>query len=156
MLKTFFFCLLLTCLLTNCGQIPHFEQNIDLPATGWAIKNELKFKFKIEDAKANYNVAYNIRNTLKYPYHNLYITYFLEDSKGKVIATELQNISLFDAKRGKPFGSGMGDTFSHQLPIPTFQRYKFPNTGNYTFRVVQYMRHDVVGIQTMGVRIEKE
>lgn len=140
----------------QCGKLPHFEKNIELPNQSWSIKNELKFDFKIDDATQRYNIAYNIRNTLKYPYSNLYVTYYLEDSKGKVIATELQNISLFDEKRGKPFGSGLGDMFVHQLGIPTFQKYKFPAKGNYTFRLVQYMRHDVTGIATMGIRIEKE
>jgi gliding motility-associated lipoprotein GldH len=148
---------LLACLFAQCGRLPHYEKNFDLPNGNWTIKNELKFKIPITDASQRYNIAYNLRNTLKYPYSNLYVTYYLEDSKGKPISTELQNISLFDAKRGKPFGSGLGDTFTHQLPIPTFQKYKFPKADTYTFRIVQYMRQDPLpGILTMGIRVETE
>ena len=143
-------------LLTQCGRLPHYEKNIDLPQGDWVIKNQLVFKFNIADVQKRYNLAYNLRNTLKYPYSNLYVTYYLEDSKGKVIATELQNITLFDAKRGKPFGSGLGDTFTHQLPIPTFQRYKFEKAGDYTFKIVQYMRQDLKGILSVGLRIDAE
>jgi gliding motility-associated lipoprotein GldH len=141
----------------QCGALPHFEQNTEIPNGEWAIQNELKFKFKITDATQRYHIFYNLRNTIKYPYSNLYLTYYLEDSKGKVVSTELQNISLFDAKRGKPFGDGLGDTFSHRLPIPVFQRYKFPKADTYTIRIVQYMRDNPLkGILTVGIRIEKE
>ena len=142
--------------LSNCAQQQFFEKNIDLPKGNWYIDSVLVFKFKIEDNQTRYNLLYNLRNTLNYPYYNMYITYYLEDDKGKLISTELQNVTLMDSKTGKPFGSGLGDIFSHQLPIPVFTKYKFPKTGNYTFKVKQYMRQDPLpGILTFGLRIEK-
>ncbi len=147
--------LLTTCLLTQCGQLPHFEENKELPKGDWYINKPLVFKIKITDTQRKYNFAYNIRNSLKYPYSNLYVTYYIEDSRGKIIATELNNITLFDAKRGKPFGSGLGDIFTHQLPIPALQRYKFSVADTYTLRLVQYMRQDpLIGVLSMGVRVE--
>lgn len=156
MLKNFAFLLLLF-FMAQCGKLPHFEENKEIPKGDWYSHKPLVFKFKVTNAKTRYNIAYNIRNTLKYPYSNLYVTYYIEDSKGKIISTELNNITLFDAKRGKPFGSGLGDTFTHQLPIPALQRYTFPKPDTYTFRIVQYMRKDPVGgILNMGIRIENE
>jgi len=148
---------LIAFLFTQCGQQPLFEENTPIPREGWYVNKPLVFKFKVTDTQKGYNIAYNLRNTLKYPYSNLYVTYYLEDSKGKVIATELNNIALFDAKRGKPFGSGLGDTFVHQLSIPALQQYKFPKADTYTFRIVQYMRQDpLLGLLNVGVRIMQE
>ena len=61
-----------------------------------------------------------------------------------------------NAKTGKPFGSGLGDTFSDQLQNPTLVNYKFPKEGEYVFKIKQYMRKDPIpGIISLGLRVEK-
>jgi gliding motility-associated lipoprotein GldH len=143
-------------LFFRCGSGQVYEQNTDLKNAHWFVDSVLVYQFEIKEVDSRYNLLYNIRNTLNYPYYNLYVTYYLEDSQGKQISTELQNITLMDAKTGKPFGSGLGDTFSHQLEVPNLTNFKFPKAGKYTFKIKQYMRQDpLVGMVSFGLRVEK-
>ena len=143
-------------ILTQCGETAYYEKNIDLKASNWYADSILTFKFKVDNANQKFDFFYNIRNTVKYPYYNLYVTYYLEDSKGKVLATDLQNITLFDSKRGKPFGSGVSNIRTHQLEIASLKKYKFPAKGSYIFKLKQYMRQNPLNeIQMMGLRIEQ-
>lgn len=133
-----------------------YEQNIDLKNGQWYIDSVLTFQFKIEDAQSKYDFLYNIRNSVRYPYYNMYVTFYLEDSLGNVIDQELQNITLMDSRTGEPFGSGLGDIFSHQLNIPRLTAYKFPDKGTYTLKLKQYMRQDPLPeILSLGLRVEK-
>ncbi|MEO0331329.1 MAG: gliding motility lipoprotein GldH, partial [Bacteroidota bacterium] len=54
---------------------------------------------------------------------------------------------------GKPYGSGLGDIFSHQiLALPGYQ---FDTAGMYQIRLQQYMRRDTLPeILSVGVRVE--
>jgi gliding motility-associated lipoprotein GldH len=143
-------------LFFRCGSSRVYEQNIDLKNARWYADSVLVYSFDIKDANIAYNLLYNIRNSLQYPYYNLYVTYYLEDAQGKQLSTELQNITLMDAKTGKPFGSGLGDIFSHQLEIPNLTRFKFPKAGRYTFKVKQYMRQDpLLGVVSFGLKVEQ-
>jgi gliding motility-associated lipoprotein GldH len=143
--------------LFQCSNNSIFEKNNDIQKGNWAIDSVQVFRFEVKDASRRYSFYYNLRNTLQFPFYNLYITYYLEDDKGKVISTELQNITLFESRTGKPFGSGLGDIFTHQLPNPNLLRYKFPKIGKYTFRIKQYMRQDPLpGVLAVGIRVETD
>lgn len=153
----FFVCICVVCV--QCGTPAVFEKNYDLPNDKWAMEKTLSFNFKIEDINSEYNFFYNIRHNMEYPCYNLYIKYFLEDEQGKILKTNLQDVTLFDAKTGKPLGSGLGGVFSHQLANPELLKYKFAKKGNYTFKIIQYMRekyNPLKGIQNVGLRVEKD
>ena len=60
------------------------------------------------------------------------------------------------SKTGKPYGDGLGDIFSHQLPLPALSNVRFLKRGKYTFKLRHYMRRDLLPeIVSMGLRIEK-
>ncbi len=148
--------LILSSGLISCGQERIYEKNYDISNEKWAIDSVYVFEFEIKDAKAKYNFFYNLRNDLLYPYQNIYVTFYLENNQKEVIDQELQNITLFDSKTGKPFGSGFGDVYSHQLPIPKLTNFKFPKAGKYTYRLEQRMREDPLPkIISVGLKIEK-
>lgn len=142
-------------LMGACTDNRVYEKNYDLPKSNWYIDSSLVFTFDVKDAEKRYNLKYNLRNTLSYPYYNMYVMYYLENDKGEQISSELQNITLMDAKTGEPFGSGLGDIFTHQLPIPNLSNYKFPKAGRYVFRLKQYMRRDPLPeVVSVGLRVE--
>src|SRR5690606_19174232 len=89
--------------LTSCNSDRIFEENIDFDQKIWVASDTLKFTFRVENARDNYDVFYNIRNTITYPFQNLYINYSLENQKGDTIAQDLVNMTLFDPKTGKPY-----------------------------------------------------
>ncbi|MGD1839438.1 MAG: gliding motility lipoprotein GldH [Thermonemataceae bacterium] len=141
--------------MTACDQARFYEKNIDIKEGKWYADSLMTFRFEIDEATVPYNLYYNIRNTLSYPYYNLYVTYYLEDSTGKVIDQQLQIITLMDEKTGKPYGRGIGDIYEHQLMA--LPNYKFPAAGEYTFKVKQYMRQSPLpDLLTIGLRIEQQ
>lgn len=140
--------------LNACDSNRIFEQNVDITQTKWHKDSVLKFSFEITDTLSKYNFYYNIRNTVSYPFYNMYVTYYLVDSLDRRISSDLQNIDLMHSKTGKPYGDGLGDIFSHQLlALPNV---RFLKKGKYTFKLKHYMRRDPLPeIVSMGLRIEK-
>ena len=141
--------------LSSCDQHRVFEENVDFQDKQWLVDTVPAFQFEIKDPSQPYNIYWNVRNTIEYPYRNLYITYYLEDTSGHHIASDLHDMLLFEPKTGRPYGSGLGDIFSHQLlALPD---YHFDSAGVYRIRLQQYMRTDTLpDIVSVGVRVEED
>lgn len=139
--------------LSACDEGRVYEENVDFDNKKWVVDTVPSFEFKIEDSSKPYNIYWNVRNTVAYPYRNLYLTYYIEDTTGRRITTDLHNMLLFEPKTGKPYGSGLGDIFSHQfMALPDF---KFDQAGVYRVRLEQYMRTDTLPeIVSVGMRVE--
>lgn len=140
-------------LLLSCDENRVYEANVDFPNKQWAVDSIPVFEFEVKDPNKPYNIYWNVRNTVAYPYRNLYITYHIEDTAGHRVTTDLHNMLLFEPKTGKPYGSGLGDIFSHQfMALPN---YKFDKAGMYRIRLEQYMRTDTLPeIISVGTRVE--
>ncbi|MCU0354816.1 MAG: gliding motility lipoprotein GldH [Cytophagales bacterium] len=131
-----------------------YEQYHDIPKNQWYIDSVQRFTFEIADPAVPYNIHYNIRNAVSYPYYNLFVTYYLTDGAGKQLSSRLQELTLMDAQTGKPLGDGLGDIFDHQ--VISLPNYRFPAKGKYTFAIRQYMRKDPLpDIMSVGIRVEK-
>lgn len=140
--------------LISCDDARVYEENLDITNKIWIADSTKTFQFNIKDADMKYNLYFNLRNTVSYPYENIYVTYTLKDTLENQLKQELINFNLFDPKTGEPFGSGLGDVFDHQLPI--LNNYKFDHTGPYVFQLQQYMRLDSLPeIISAGLRIEQ-
>lgn len=142
------------CWLSACDENRVYEKNYDFANKAWPVDTIPTFEFEVQDTEQRYNIFWNVRNSIDYPYRNLYLTYYLEDTLGQSIATDLHNMHLFDPKTGEPYGSGLGDIFEHQ--IMALPNYKFDTAGVYRLRLEQYMRTDTLkDILSVGVRVEK-
>ena len=153
----FFYLLFLLILTTLTGCLDKsrvYEKNVDFKKKYWDIDSVPTFTFTIPDSTKVYSIYWNVRNTTTYPYRNLYITYYLEDSLGTTLSSALHDMTLFDPTTGKPYGDGFGGVYDHQfLALP---QYKFENNGKYQIRLKQYMRTDSLPeILSVGVRIEE-
>ncbi len=140
--------------VSGCHQDRVFEKNVTFDAREWTKDKSVSFRFEISDIHSGYNFYYNLRNSILYPYQNIYLSFSLEDTLGNVYQSDLANINLFDSKTGRPLGSGMGDIFDHQYRI--IEDYSFNNPGIYEFNINHYMRPDTLReIMAVGLRIEK-
>lgn len=120
----------------------------------WLSDSTVSFSFNIVDQSIDYNIYFSVRNGVEFPHSNLYFKYFLKDSVGTTIESELVNFQLFHAKSGYPLGNGVGDIFEHQYELLT--KYRFDNAGTYELSFQQYMRYDSLPeIYSVGYRIEK-
>ncbi len=140
--------------LGSCNSDRIYEENVDLQNKTWLASDSVQFSFRIEEPHKKYDIFYNVRNTVAYPYQNLYIHYYLKNHQGDTLNNDLMNIVLFDPKTGEPFGNGLGDIFSHQYRIiPEFQ---FPDTGAYSLQLKQFMRRDSLPeLLSIGISIKE-
>ena len=153
MIKRLSWLLPLTILIISCDPLRHYELNENLDSRIWHKDSILTFVFHIDDIHKGYNAYFNIRNTLNYPFQNIYINYSLEDTLGYVYKKDLVNLQLFDKITGKPLGSGLGDIFQHQDKF--LENYSFNNPGVYVLKMQQYMRQDELReVVSAGIRIE--
>jgi gliding motility-associated lipoprotein GldH len=153
MKKFLFFSLAIV--LFSCDSNRLFEEDKTFEDRYWGSNETLTFNFKIDNTEGPYNLYYNIRNSLEFPYARLFVKYSLTDSAGTELANKLDAQYLFDQKTGKPFGkSGIGDIYDHRFLI--LSNYKFTHPGNYRFDLTQYNRQDSLrGILAAGIRIER-
>ncbi len=141
--------------LLSCDSNAVFKDHEDIEDGKWYLKNEPSFIFEITDTTQAYNIYYLVRNSIAYPYYNLYVKRFLIDDKKKVLNEALNELILMDERTGKPLGDGLGDLFDHK--IMALKSYRFPRKGKYTFKIRQYMRQDPLPeILSMGISVELE
>ena len=146
----------LTFIFTACDSDRVFEDNLEFKDRTWKVTDEARFNFTIPDTTFRYNVYYNVRNSLDYPYARIFITYHLYDSAGSELSKKLIFQDLFDQKTGRPLGdSGLGDLYDHQFSILEHRHFEY--RGKYSIKLDQFMRQDTLqGVVAVGVRVEKE
>jgi gliding motility-associated lipoprotein GldH len=148
----YIFSLFIICAACDADRV--YEENYTIEDNKWYIDTIPSFSFTINDTTIAYNIYYNVRNAISYPFYNLYVTYYLIDEQGNQVSGRLQELTLMDAKDGTPLGSGLGDIFDHQ--ILALGNYRFKKKGTYTFKIKQYMRQDPLpDIMSIGIRVEK-
>lgn len=140
--------------VVGCDRSRIYEYSQDFKDRSWKSSDTARFGFEIHDPGKKYNVYYNVRNSLDYPYSRLFVQYSLRDSAGIELQKKLVSEFLFDQKSGKPNGtSGLGDVYDHRFPILT--RYEFARPGRYQVALEQFMRLDTLpGILAIGLRVE--
>ena len=140
--------------LSSCDTNRLYETNHDFADRTWKVNETQEFEFRIEDTGKKYNLYYNVRNSLDYPYSRIFITYHLQDSVGNELQSKLNTQDLFDQKTGAPFGSsGLGDIYDHRFLLLDNYEFKFP--GKYKIKLEQFTRQDTLkGVLAVGVRVE--
>lgn len=153
-MKKYSFLIICIYFLIGCDSKRIYETNITFENKKWFEENICTYTFKIVDKSIKYNILYSVRNTLDYPFCNLFITYYLFDESGKQISTDLHEMQLMDAKTGEPYGKGFGDIFDNTLFA--MKDFSFSKTGTYTIKIKQYMRKNPINeIIAFGLRVEK-
>ncbi len=148
------FLFLVVAVLTSCDSDRLYENNHDFEDHSWKVTEMPEFEFRIDDPEKKYNIYFNLRNSLDYPYSRIFITYHLQDSAGNKLQTKLNTQDLFDQKTGSPFGStGLGDIYDHRFLLLNNYEFKFP--GKYKVKLEQFTRQDTLkGVLAIGVRVE--
>jgi len=144
----------LTLLLSSCNNERVFETNKDFDKRLWLAQDTARFEFEVQKGDKPYNIQYNLRNTIGYPYSRIFVNFVLADSAGQVLVSKLVSNYLFDLKTGEPFGrSGLGDIYDHRFPLLTSYGLK---AGKYSVTLQQFMRVDTLpGVLAAGIRVER-
>jgi len=138
-------------LIFSCNSDIVFNDFQPVPDKVWDRQSEFLFHFELNEAAIPYNISLQLRNSIFYPYQNLWILFDALDQT-EVIVNDTIEFLLAD-KSGKWTGNGV-TLFQNQFPLRT--NYHFPDTGKYTIRI----RHGMVaeqlhGIENVGLFIEK-
>lgn len=148
--------ILLLFTLAACEKSGDFKEMRDFPKNEWYIAHKQTFEFTISDTTATYRFNYLVRNSIAYPFYNLYLQQKLTDSSGTQLSGSMDEVILFDKKSGKPYGDGMGDIFDCRIQAPKLQAMKFSRPGKYRWIISHSMRPDpLTGIMSIGVEILK-
>ena len=154
-MRNVFLILVSALVIMACDDKRVFEQNLDFENQTWMMAHKPEFEFQIKDTTIDYNLYFNFRNSVSYPYSRIFFTYYLQDSIGLVLEKKLVDYLVFDPKTGKPEGtSGLGDIYDQQVPI--IMKHHFPYAGTHKIKFEQFMRKDTLtGVMAVGVRVEK-
>lgn len=137
-----------------CKKSGDFKEMRDFPKNEWFIAHKQTFEFSITDTASTYRFNYLVRNSVSYPFYNLYLQQKLTDSSGTQLSGSMDEVILFDEKSGKPYGDGMGDIFDCRIQAPKLQAMKFPKAGKYRWIISHSMRPDpLTGIMSIGVEV---
>lgn len=151
--------LILACsllLLAGCDSNRVFEDYKEFNNRTWNINDRVDFDFEIKDTSKKYNLYFNVRNSLEYPYARIFVNYSLKDSARNELTSALASNYLFDQKTGQPFGrSGLGDVFDNQFLL--LRGHTFAAPGVYQVSLEQFNRQDTLrGVLAVGIRVEAE
>ena len=140
-------------LLSGCDSSRVFENYVEFKERTWNIQEPVSFEFEINNTQQQYNLYYEVRNSLDFPWSRIFLHYQISDSIGSVLDSKLISNYLFE-KDGKPLGrSGLGDVYDHRFPV--LQNYTFTRPGKYKFTLQQENRKDNMnGILAIGLRVE--
>lgn len=149
--------------LSACtDELRHYEKDIDIKSASWSRLDTLEYTFTVVDTTQLYDLQCNIRNTADYAYYNLYLNYSLQDSLGKELFSNLQELYLFDPQTGKSSGQGtyligktLDDLYDHRFPLVRGCRFSKP--GEYSLRFTHQMRdmEELTEIVAVGLRVQK-
>lgn len=153
-MKYIFFFLFTLFFLAGCDSNRVFEDYKEFGDRTWKVHDPVVFEFQITDISKKYNLYYNVRNSLDYPYARIFVQYSLTDPAGTELAKKLTSNFLFDQKTGRPVGrSGLGDALDNQFIL--IENQSFTTAGTYRFRLDQFNRQDTLkGILAIGLRVE--
>jgi gliding motility-associated lipoprotein GldH len=137
----------------SCQRDVQYEAYHNFQGMYWHADSVVYFQFEVEDVSKPYDLSYRVRNSLAYPYYNLYIKYELSGETGQIIRANMHEAILMEPKTGKPLGVGVGDLYDHKILLLENMRFEAP--GIYRFSMNQYMRPDSLpSIFAVGVTLE--
>ncbi len=140
------------CLLGACNQDRVYERYSPVGENGWHKDSVMAYAFTTKDSAQNYTLSFNLRNTVDYPYSNIWLFITLDPPQGNTLSDTVEFI-LADPS-GQWFGRGYGKFRDNKLPYR--QNVYFPKPGTYIFKIQQGMREEVLkGIHDFGISIEK-
>jgi gliding motility-associated lipoprotein GldH len=150
--KNVFFLLLTVLVFSSCSFNSIYENTADIPKGNWNKNTPLSFTAPVTDTLHFFNIIFSIRNDNNYPYSNIFLLIDTRSPRGIVVRDTLE-LELCDSQ-GKWYGKGIGGIWQNKVYFR--KNVRFPNSGNYVFKITQAMRDDnLAGIIDLGIKIEE-
>lgn len=144
--------LLVVILFSACNNNVVYDENKEVNQRGWKTTDKLYYEVDITDTIKSYKLAINIRNTIEYPYSNIYFYMNTILPNGKV--TKCDTIECYLAY---PDGTwkGKGNSKIRDNRFWIAKNIKFEQKGKYTFELRQATIDSTLkGICDVGLHLE--
>ncbi|MBO5844823.1 MAG: gliding motility lipoprotein GldH [Bacteroidales bacterium] len=144
--------LLVAFVFFSCNSNVVYDENKEVDSQVWKTTDKLYYEVEITDTLKAYKLAINIRNTVEYPYSNVYFYLNTILPNGKV--TKSDTIECYLAY---PDGTwkGKGDSKIKDNRFWIAKNVKFNQIGKYTFELRQATIDSTLkGICDVGLHLE--
>lgn len=144
--------LLIVISFTACNVNVVYDENKEVNQESWKTTDKLYYEIDIKDTLKIYKLAINIRNTVEYPYSNIYFYMNTILPDGKV--TKRDTIECYLAY---PDGTwkGKGNSRIKDNRFWIAKNVKFNQIGKYTFELRQATTDSLLkGISDVGLHLE--
>jgi gliding motility-associated lipoprotein GldH len=149
----FFFLILFAVIPVSCKHKTFYQKIDRFPSEVWNIDTLLVYEFTIVDSLQYYNFYVDVRNSIAYPYQNLFL-FFKTQFPDSTVYTDTLNCILCDAY-GRWKGKGSGRIKENRVILKS--KVRFPQKGTYIFSAQQAMREiDLNGIVNFGITLQYE
>jgi len=149
----FFFAILFVVVLVSCKHKTFYQKIDGFPDEIWNIDTLLVYEFTIFDSLQYYNFYVDVRNSIAYPYQNLYL-FFQTQFPDSTVSTDTLNCILCDP-HGRWKGKGSGRIKENRFVLKS--KVRFPQKGTYIFSAQQAMREENLnGIINFGITLQYE
>lgn len=133
----------------SCNGNRVFEDYSGFESQNWHVDDTVTFD--ITEIKSHSKALMSVKYNTDYGFRNIYVKYFLSDSLGKHIESQLVNIPLFDSQQGKPLGNGFGSIYTKTDTLPIITNAPYAKV-----HFVQYMRVEKLnGLEAIGLKLIK-
>ncbi len=146
------FILLVVVVFSACNHNVVYDENKEVNQQGWKTTDKLYYEIDITDTIKAYKLSINIRNTVEYPYSNIYFYMNTILPNGKV--TKCDTIECYLAyPDGTWKGKGSSKIRDNRFWIA--KNVKFEQKGKYTFELRQAtIDSTLTGICDVGLHLE--
>lgn len=138
-------------LLSACDRRVYYDSTRAVNEHGWLPAESVDFDVLAEDTTTVYNLLFEVRNSISYPYSNTFLFVQTTFPDGSVAKDTLE-VPLADAE-----GRWLGKRTGRYVDVRRyfFRNARFPMEGHYRFTVANGMRDSaIVGLKDIGLRIE--
>jgi gliding motility-associated lipoprotein GldH len=144
--------LLVAILFSACNNNVVYDENKEVDQQAWKTIDKLYYEVDITDTIKDYKLAINIRNTIEYPYSNIFFYMNTILPNGKV--TKCDTIECYLAyPDGTWKGKGSSKIRDNRFWIA--KNIKFEQKGKYTFELRQATVDSTLkGICDVGLHLE--
>lgn len=138
--------------MASCGGGVFYSESQSVNEYGWMPDDSLSFKVEVDDTTQLYDFMVEVRNSITYPYSNLFLFVNTDFPDGSVARDTLE-CPLAD-QEGKWYGKRSGRFVDSRYRLRA-SSMRFPMTGQYCFSVSNGMRDSAIaGIKDISLRIE--
>ncbi len=140
-------------LMAACQPGVSYHETQTVSSEGWDYRDGILFEAEISDTLALHELYLDVRNTIDYPYSNLFLFMEIEFPDNRTLHDTIECV-LADS-RGEWTGRGIGQVRSNRFLFR--DEVWFPVAGTYTFRIQHGMRDtELEGLSDLGIRIKKK